>query len=96
MVKISIDDVEHMGELARINISKEQIGSFRQELEKILSYIENLESAPTEKVKVVPQISGLKNVSREDKITPSLSVEKVLQNAPQRKDNFIKVKKIFE
>ncbi|OGD56245.1 asparaginyl/glutamyl-tRNA amidotransferase subunit C [Candidatus Berkelbacteria bacterium RBG_13_40_8] len=93
---ISKEDVEHVAKLARIKISEEEKKKFTEDLGKILNYVEELESAPTEGVIPVAQISGLDNIAREDEITESLPNEKVLQNAPEKQDNFIRVKKVFE
>lgn len=96
MSKITKDEVEHVAELGRIELEAEKKEKFTQELSDIISHVEDLESAPTENIKPISQISNLENVTREDKIEAGLSISQVLQNAPDKKDNFIKVKQIFE
>ncbi len=93
---ISKSDVEHVAKLARIKISEEETANLTEDLGKILNYVEELESAPTEGVIPVAQISNLENIAREDEIASSLLIDKVLENAPEKQDNFIKVKKIFD
>ena len=96
MAKITKTDVEHVAKLARIEISKDEKEEFTQELSGILDYVSELESAPTEGIESISQISGLENVVREDKIEPSSDRDLMLENAPEKKDGFIKVKKVFE
>lgn len=96
MAKISKQDVEHAAELARIKLTDNEISKFAAELETILGHIAELSQAPTEKIAEIAQISGLKNVSRDDFIEPGLSVEAVLRNAPVQENSFFKTKKVFE
>lgn len=94
MAKISQSEIDHLGELSRIEIPQNEKEKISRELDEIIDYVEELENASgeTNEIKIV---SEMENVSREDKITPSLPVEKVLQNAPSKEKNFIKVKKVF-
>ncbi|MFA6492939.1 MAG: Asp-tRNA(Asn)/Glu-tRNA(Gln) amidotransferase subunit GatC [Patescibacteria group bacterium] len=96
MTKISKEEIEHIGQLSRIKLDSSDVDNYDQELTPILDYVEELESAPTENLQSISQISGLENISRTDEIQESLLVEKVLQNAPEKQNNFIKVKKVFE
>lgn len=96
MSNISKKDVEHVAKLSRLELSEEEKSQYTQELGAILDYVDELNSAPTEGIEPISQISGLKNIAREDEIEESLPTEKALQNAPDKKDKFIKVKKVFE
>ena len=92
---ITQQDVEHVGNLARIEMSDNEKEKFAQNLGEIIDYVAELESAPTENIEIISQVSGLENIMRADIIAPSLPVEKVLQNAPDKQDDYIKVKKVF-
>ena len=94
--RLSRGDVEHVARLARVEITEEEKEQFTSELTSILDYVAKLNSADTENTEPISQISGLENVTREDKISESLGQEKVLLNAPDNKDGFIKVKQVFE
>ena len=93
---INQEEVIHIAKLARIEFSKEEDQKLANELTEIIDYVETLEKAPTESLNSVSQISGLENVTREDEIEVGLSIDKILQNAPGKYDNFIKTKKVFE
>lgn len=90
------EEVEHVASLARIEISEVDMQKLAEQLSAILDYVAELGKAPTENVEPILQINGLKNIGREDKIIESLSVEKVLSNAPEKENNFIKTKQVFE
>lgn len=96
MAEISKQEIEHISQLARIKLDEDEVEKYENDLTVILDYVKDMEYAPTVDTQEISQISDLKNISRKDFIQPSLSQEKVLQNAPARKDNFIKVKKVFE
>lgn len=97
MAKIDKSDVEHVAKLARIEVSEAEKEEFTQELSGILDYVSELEGTPTgDDIEPIAQISGLENVIREDKIEPSCNRDLMLENAQEKKDGFIKVKKIFE
>jgi len=90
------EDVEHIAQLSRIEFTDEKKEKFTEEISAILDYVDELETAPTENVETISQISGLKNIARIDEVAESLPNEKVLLNAPEKHDGFIKVRKVFE
>lgn len=93
---ISKQDIEHTAKLARIEIDESDIDKFTQEIGEILNYVDDLNQTDTSNVAVVSQISDLANIARTDEITNENCREKMLENAPEQKDGFIKVKKVFE
>lgn len=95
-MKLTQSEVEHIAQLARLEFSKTEKEKYSDELSAIINYVDELDKASVDDVASIEQISGLSNIAREDQVEPSLSTEKVLQNAPEKESNFIKVKKVFE
>ena len=93
---ISKQDVEHVAQLARLELKDTEKDKYTQEIGEILDYVAELNQTDTSNVAVVGQITDLSNIAREDNITNENNREKLLQNAPAQKDGFIKVKKVFE
>lgn len=93
---IDQNEVKHVAMLARLELSEDEKQKMTSELREIIEYVDELEAAPTENVESLNQISGLKNITRQDEIKAGLSVADVLLNAPEKQDNFIKTKKVFE
>jgi len=98
MANIYKKEVEHIAELARIKLTKEELGKFQKELSSILDYVNKLSKVSTAKVKPTAQITGLKEVTRKDELEKKDKNlrEKILNQAPSRKKDYFKVPKILE
>ena len=96
-MSISIKDTEHIAKLSRLDLSGPEKKKFSHELSSILDYVEQLKEVNTEKVEPTAQVTGLTNVMREDKINDcdKKTREAILDNAPTRDGDFIKVKSVF-
>jgi aspartyl-tRNA(Asn)/glutamyl-tRNA(Gln) amidotransferase subunit C len=92
---ISQDDVRHVARLARLAIDERHVRLFTSQLESILTYVEQINRADTSNVSPMAHASQLVNVLRDDSPEPALTVEQVLQNAPQSDGPFFKVPKII-
>ena len=93
---ISTKEVEYLALLARIQLTPQELERFAGQLDEILAYVEKLKAARTEGVPPTSHVLELANVFREDQVQPSLPVEKVLANAPDREGSFFKVPQIIE
>ena len=89
-------DIEYVAKLARIELGPKEKKKLGKQLGDILAYIEKLKELKVDKVEPISHVLPLKNVFRQDKLKPSLSVDKVLQNAPEKGANFFKVPRIIE
>ncbi|MFH1283307.1 MAG: Asp-tRNA(Asn)/Glu-tRNA(Gln) amidotransferase subunit GatC [bacterium] len=89
-------DVEYVARLARLKLTEEEKELFTPQLGNILKYIEKLNKVDTSKVKPTSHVLDLKNVWREDETKKCDDREKILENAPEREDDFFKVKKVIE
>ncbi len=92
--KFTEKDTEHVAMLARIALTPEEIKAFTQQLNNILDYFKKLEEIDTSAVEPTYHILDLKNVTRPDKVTPSLPLDEALANAPKKQDNYFKAPKI--
>ncbi len=94
---IAKKDVEHIAKLARLGISKKEIGKFQKEISLILDYVSQLKKTDTKNVEPISHITGAKNVARKDE-SQKIDIEKVkkiLDEAPETKNGYIKVKTVF-
>ncbi|OLS13104.1 MAG: glutamyl-tRNA(Gln) amidotransferase subunit C [Promethearchaeota archaeon CR_4] len=92
--KLTEKDTEHVAMLARIQLTPEEITSFTQQLNNILDYFKKLEEIDTSAVEPTYHILDLVNVTRPDKVMPSLPIEEALANAPKKQENYFKAPKI--
>ena len=102
MNNITEKEVEHIAELARIKLTGKEKDKITKELGAILGYIDKLKEVNTEGVEPIAHITGLTDVFRNDEPTKkplenqAAEVAKLVEMAPDRKDNFVKVKEVFE
>ena len=89
-------DVMNIAKLSRLSLTDEEVGLYSSQLNGILQYVEKLKELDTEGIDPTSHVLDLRNVMREDKAVPSLPVEDVLKNAPDRKDGFYRVPRIIE
>ncbi|OXM83947.1 Asp-tRNA(Asn)/Glu-tRNA(Gln) amidotransferase subunit GatC [Paenibacillus rigui] len=95
-MSITIQNVEHVAKLARLELSEQEKQKFTEQLNAILKYAEKLNELDTDNVEPTSHPMPLVNVMREDVSRPSLPIEKVLLNAPDEEDGQIKVPAVLE
>lgn len=95
MTEISKEAVLHTVELARLELTEKEKTEFTREFGRILAYVDELNEVDVSGTSPVSQIAGIKNIVRPDEVTNLNSREKLLANAPETKDGFISVPKIF-
>lgn len=94
--RISRQEVEHVARLARLSLTDEEKARMGEELSIILGYIDQLRELDTSGVEPTSHAIPMVNVMREDEVRPSYPVEAMLQNAPEREGDFVRVPKIIE
>jgi aspartyl-tRNA(Asn)/glutamyl-tRNA(Gln) amidotransferase subunit C len=94
--KLSLEEVEHIAELARLGLSPEEKETFRDQLSAILDYAERLNRLDTQGVPPMASALPASNVMRRDETRPSLPTEDALANAPDVTDNQFRVRAILE
>ena len=94
---LSKEEVKKIANLARIEISEEESERYSRELSDILVFVEKLNEADTEGIEPIAHITGAKNVIREDKVVEysDETKENIIDNFPEKKDRFDKVKAVF-
>ncbi|ADL07427.1 Asp-tRNA(Asn)/Glu-tRNA(Gln) amidotransferase subunit GatC [Thermosediminibacter oceani] len=95
-MKITIETVEHVANLARLYLSEDEKAEMAQKLNSILDYMDKLNELDTSNVPPTAHIIPIKNVFREDAVRESLPREEVLRNAPDKERGFFKVPRIIE
>ena len=84
-------DVRYVANLARLQLSDEEIATFQPQLEKILKHVETLTALDLGEIEAGPPVFGH---MRDDVPHQSLSPEAVLQNAPDQAQGQIRVPKV--
>ena len=92
---VTIKDVEHIAELARLKFNENELDNFTHQLNEILSYVDKLNELDTENVEPLSHPVENINVFRDDKVKPSVPTEEALKNAPDKNESFFKVPKVI-
>jgi aspartyl-tRNA(Asn)/glutamyl-tRNA(Gln) amidotransferase subunit C len=88
--------LDHVANLARINLTPEEKERYAAQLGDVLSYIAQLNEVNVDGVEPTAHAFPVVNVWAEDVPEPGLSVEDALRNAPEKRDNMIVVPKVVE
>jgi aspartyl-tRNA(Asn)/glutamyl-tRNA(Gln) amidotransferase subunit C len=91
---ITINEVNKIALLARLDIKEEQAGLFAGQMDTILSYMDTLNELDTSSVE--PMYSPVDHVSvlREDEAIQTTSRDAILKNAPEEDGRYFLVPKI--
>ncbi len=92
---VSIDDVYHTAELAKIELRENEAERFREEFEKILEYFNILDEVGDD-VEPTYHVLPLTNVFRADEPGECLSQEEALRNAPHKEEGYFKGPRVVE
>jgi len=93
---ISAAQVEQVAQLARLALSDEEKQRLTEQLNAILTYMEQLNEVPTAGVEPTAHVLDLVNVWRDDTVHQTLSAEAALANAPETAQHFFVVPRIVE
>lgn len=96
-MKLTTDEIKHVANLARLELSEEEVEKYGNQLSDVLSYIDQLREVDVEGIEPTAQVTGLVNVLREDKVEDwdKEEVEKALKEAPGLDDRQVKVKRVL-
>ena len=99
---LTIEEVEHIAELARLRLTEEEKNRYREQLSAILDYAARLQELDTAGIQpttsALPEGSTEKPGSalREDRPRPGLSLHELLYNAPQTEAGQFRVPPVLD
>ncbi|PIS21618.1 Asp-tRNA(Asn)/Glu-tRNA(Gln) amidotransferase GatCAB subunit C [candidate division WWE3 bacterium CG_4_10_14_0_2_um_filter_42_7] len=90
---ISIEETTHIGKLANLSLSNEELAKLQESLSEALDYVSILDGLDISPFSATSQVTGLTNVFRDDsKAMATLSLEKALANARKVKNNMFETR----
>jgi aspartyl-tRNA(Asn)/glutamyl-tRNA(Gln) amidotransferase subunit C len=95
-MSVSKKDVEYVAELARLSFTEDEKEELIGDLNSVLGYIEKLNELDTKDTDIIVNPYYIENKFREDEIEPSLELKAVLDNAPDKLEEYVIVPKIIE
>lgn len=90
-MQISEEEIKHIANLAMLKLSDEEISTYTKNMQDIISFAETVNNADTQGLD--ESIGALEkcNVFRKDEVKQSMSIEELLQNAPEKEEGMFKV-----
>jgi len=83
-MKITPQEISNVANLARLNMSEEEVEAMARQLDEILTYVAKLNELDTEDIKPTTHAISIVNAFREDEVKPSLPKDKALANGPRQ------------
>ena len=99
MAKITIDEktIKHTAKLSRLTLTKAEEKSMEKHFEKIMEYVETLNSFDSNSVPATAHILPAVNVMRDDTVRQvPFDREKLLASAPKRNEEAYIVPRVVE
>lgn len=90
--------IEQVAALARLELSEKEKKMYAEQLSVVLDYIGMLNEVNTDGVEETCQVTGLEDVTREDKVVESSeeTKQKLIGNFPDKVGRLLKVKAVFD
>ncbi len=89
-------DVRYVANLARIDLSDDEITRFQSQLSRVLEYVEQMNSVDVSGVEPTAHANPVYNVFREDEPRKGLEKDAALANAPHSANGLVMVTKVVE
>jgi aspartyl-tRNA(Asn)/glutamyl-tRNA(Gln) amidotransferase subunit C len=95
-MKLTLAQVEHIAELAKLALSDDEKSRYQEQLSAILEYAERLQTVDTSAIPPTATVLPLRTVMRADEPHDSMSREDVLANAPQAEADCFRVQAVLD
>ena len=89
-------DVRYTAQLARLNLTEEEIAKFQSQLSQVLDYVEKLRLVDVTGVEPTAHTNPVFNVFREDRERDWFDAKEALANAPRQANGLFIVTKVVE
>jgi len=87
--------VDRIATLAKLEFNEEEKQEIKQDMNRMLDFIDQLEKVDTEGVEPLIYMLEEETGMRKDEIKQSISQKEALKNAPEKDTDFIKVPKVL-
>jgi aspartyl-tRNA(Asn)/glutamyl-tRNA(Gln) amidotransferase subunit C len=95
-MEISHEDVRDIAELAKLELSEEEVAVYSEQLTAILQYFEHLQAVDTSDVDAIASVLPITNVLRADDPQPALAPDEAIANAPEAQDDQFRVHAVLD
>ena len=93
---ISLEEVEHIAKLARLELTEAEKNRYRVQLSAILEHVAQLQKLDTASIQPMAGVFSLENPLRKDEVRPGLTTETLLSGAAEKERAQFKIPPVFE
>lgn len=94
-MKLTVEEVRSIAELARLDLTEDEISLYAGQLSEVLNYFERLQELDTSHIEPTASVLPLKNVLRPDVPGEALPPDEVVANAPDAEDHQFRVSAVL-
>lgn len=95
-MSVSEKEVRYVADLARLQLSDEEVKSLSGDMNKILGYMDLLNEVDTTNVEPLEHVIEMDSRLRKDEAKPTITHEEALKNAPDADSDYFRVPKVIE
>lgn len=96
IMQITIKMIDHLAHLSRLEFDNEKKEDLKQELTRMIGFIEKLQEVNTEGIEPLVFMSDVQNVWRKDEIKGSINRDEALANSPANDNIYFKVPTVIK
>ncbi len=93
---LTLEEVRHIADLARLQLSAEELERYTQQLSAILEYARRLQEVDTSHIPPTASVLPLRAPLRADRVRPSPPRHKILANAPAAEEGMFRVPPVLD
>jgi aspartyl-tRNA(Asn)/glutamyl-tRNA(Gln) amidotransferase subunit C len=95
-LELTPETVRSIAELAKLELTDEEVQQYTQQLSQILEYFEHLQQVDTSHIEGTASVLPLKNILRPDDVGPALQPSDAVANAPDAQANQFRVSAVLD
>lgn len=95
-MKITEEIIDHIAHLAKLEFQGEQKTAIREDMQKIISFMDKLSEVPTDDVEPLIFMTDEVNRLREDVPSFTISQDEALKNAPKKDSDYFRIPKVLD
>lgn len=96
MIKISKDLIKNLSNLAKINLTDDQVEKYTSDFSSVMAYMEEIKNINVDHIKETSRVAKEENVLREDVVKESLPQKEALKNSKSTDNGYFLVPAIFK
>lgn len=95
-MKITDEVIDHIAHLSRLEFEGDQKVAIKNDMEKIIGFMDKLSEIPTDNVEPLIFMSDEINRLRDDVAEVTITHEAALKNAPKKDSDYFRIPKVLD